>query len=161
MEMEIGIRPMDSQSLHYVDQFDRTSTVNEKLVLHLEENRLSYSIVSVLPYKKDLSVDAEDYTTFIGNPQKVIFFAYVDDKPVGQIKVVPWWNKLAYIEELTVDPSFRGHGVGRALLARAIEAVLTRVYTKEKIQIQTRSPCIGTCSFSNLEIYAQNSKPLC
>ena len=119
--MEIEIRPMDSQSLHYVDQFDRTSMVNKKLLLHLEENRLTYSIVPVPPYKKDLSVDAEDYTTFLDNPQKVIFFAYVDDRPVGQIKVVPWWNKLAYIEELTVDPNFRGQGVGRALLTRAIE----------------------------------------
>jgi ribosomal protein S18 acetylase RimI-like enzyme len=119
--MEIQIHQMDSQSLHQVDQFNRTSTVNSKLVLHLEDDRLTYSVVSVQPYEKKLSIDAEDYTTFIDNLQKAIFFAYVDGKPVGQIKVVPWWNKFAYIEELTVDAKFRRLGVGRALLTRSIE----------------------------------------
>ncbi|MCI0550621.1 MAG: GNAT family N-acetyltransferase [Anaerolineae bacterium] len=119
--MEIQIRQMDPQSIHQVDQFNRNSVVNSKLVLHLEENRLSYSMVTVEPYEKILSIDAEDYTTFIDNPQKVIFFADVDGKPAGQIKIVPWWNKFAYIEELAVDTEFRGMGVGRALLTKAIE----------------------------------------
>ena len=119
--MEIQIGQMDSQSLHQVDQFNRTSTVNSKLVLRLEDGRLTYSVVPVQPYVKELSIDAEDYTTFIDNPQKVIFFAYAGGKSAGQIKVVPWWNKFAYIEELTVDPEYRGQGVGHALLTRSIE----------------------------------------
>ena len=119
--MEIQIRQMDSQSLHQVDQFHRNFIVNSKLVLHVENNRLTYSIVSVEPYEKTLSIDVEDYKTFIDDLQKVIFFADVDGKPVGQIKVVPWWNKFAYIEELAVDTEFRGKGVGSVLLRRAIE----------------------------------------
>lgn len=119
--MKIKIRQMDSQSLHQVDQFNRNSMVNSLLRLHLQDNKLSYSIMPVEPYEKVLTVDAEDYTTFVDNPQKAIFFADVDGKPVGQIKVVPWWNKFAYIEELAVETEFRGKGVGRALLNRAIE----------------------------------------
>jgi streptothricin acetyltransferase len=119
--MDIQIRQMDAQSIQQVDQFNRNSMVNSKLVLHVENNELTYSIVPVEPYEKVLSVDAEDYTTFIDNPQKVIFFADIDERPVGQIKMVPWWNKFAYLEELTVDTEFRGKGVGRALLTRAIE----------------------------------------
>jgi len=119
--MEIQIRQMDSQSIHQVDRFNRNSMVNSKLLLHLEENQLAYSIIPVEPYEKVLSIDAEDYTTFIDNPQKVIFFADVEGKPVGQIKMVPWWNKFAYIEELVVDTEFRGKGIGRALMMRAIE----------------------------------------
>lgn len=119
--MDIQIRQMDSQSIHQIDQFNRNSMVNSKLLLALKENQLTYSIVPVEPYEKVLSIDAEDYTTFINNPQKVIFFADVDDKPVGQIKMVPWWNKFAYVEELVVDTEFRGKGVGRALLTKAIQ----------------------------------------
>ena len=37
------------------------------------------------------------------------------------IKMVPWWNKFAYIEELSVDTEFRGKGLGRALLTCAID----------------------------------------
>jgi len=119
--MEIQIRKMDSQSIHQVDRFDRNSIVNSHLVLRVEDNNITYSIVPVEPYEKILSIDAEDYTTFIDNPQKTIFFADVDGKPVGQIKMVPWWNKFTYIEELAVNAEFRGKGVGRALMMRAIE----------------------------------------
>jgi streptothricin acetyltransferase len=119
--MQITLRQMDSQSLHQVDQFNGNFIVNSKLVLHLEGDKLSYSIVPVEPYEKILNVDAEDYNTFIDNPQKVIFFADVDGQPVGQIKMVPWSNKFTYVEELTVDTPFRGKGVGRALLTRATE----------------------------------------
>ena len=118
--MEIQIRQMDEQSINQVDQFNRNSMVNSKLVLHVENNQLTYSIVSVEPYEKILSIDAEDYTTFVDNPQKVIFFADVAGKPVGQIKMIPWWNKFAYVEDLVVDTEFRAKGVGHALMTRAI-----------------------------------------
>jgi streptothricin acetyltransferase len=119
--MQIQIRQMDSQSIHQVDSFYRNSIVTSKLRLHIQDNKISYSIIPVEPYEKILNVDAEDYTTFIDNPEKVIFFGDLDGKPVGQIKMVPWWNKFTYIEELTIDTPFRGKGVGRALLTHAIE----------------------------------------
>lgn len=119
--MQITLRQMDSQSLHQVDRFERNSIVYSKLVLHVEGNRITYSIVPVESYEKILIVDPENYTTFIDNPEKVIFFADVDGQPAGQIKMVPWWNKFTYIEELTVDTPFRAKGIGSALLTRAIE----------------------------------------
>ena len=119
--MNSSIRQMDAQSLHQVDQVRRNSIVHSHLILHVQENRISYSIVPVAPYEKILNVDPEDYATFIDNPQKVIFFADVDGIPVGQIKMVPWWNKFAYVEELSVDTDFRGKGLGRALLTCAID----------------------------------------
>ena len=119
--MQITLRQMDSQSLHQVDRFYRNSIVTSKLMLHIQDNKISYSIIPVQQYEKILIVDPEDYTTFIDNPQKVIFFADVDGQPVGQIKMIPWWNKFTYLEELTVDTPFRGKGVGHALLTRAIE----------------------------------------
>jgi streptothricin acetyltransferase len=119
--MQIQIRQMDSQSMHQVDSFYRNSIVTSKLRLHIQDNKISYSIIPVEPYEKILNVDAEDYTTFIDNPEKVIFFGDVDGQPVGQIKMVPWWNKFTYVEELTIHTPFRGKGVGRALLTHAIE----------------------------------------
>jgi streptothricin acetyltransferase len=112
---------MDLHSLHQVDRFERNSMVNSHLVLHVEGNKITYSIIPVAPYEKILNIDVEDYTTFIDNPQKVVFFADVDGKPVGQINMIPWWNYFAYIEELTVDTEYRGKGVGKALLTRGIE----------------------------------------
>jgi len=141
--MNIQIRQMDSQSIYQVDQFNRNSMVDSHLMLHVQDNKISYSIVPVKPYEKILSVDPEDYTTFINNPQKVIFFADVDGKPAGQIKLVPWWNKFAYVEELIVDTEFRGKGVGRALMMRAIE------WEKEKsfpgLTLETQDNNVPAC----------------
>ena len=141
--MQITLRQMNSQSLHQVDQFYRNSIVNSKLVLHVQDNQISYSIVPVEPYEKILNVDAEDYTTFIDNPQKVIFFADVDGRPAGQIKMVPWWNKFTYVEELTVDTPFRGKGVGRALRSRAIE--WARAQNFPGVTLETQDNNVPAC----------------
>ena len=143
--MDIQIRQMDAQSIQQVDHFNRNSMVNSKLVLHVENNQLTYSIVSVEPYEKVLSVDAEDYTTFIDNPQKVIFFADVDEKPVGQIKMVPWWNKFAYVEELVVDTEFRAKGVGHALMTRAIQWAKQQHFPG--ITLETQDNNVPACKF--------------
>ena len=141
--MDIQIRRMDSTSLHQVDCFDRAALVNSHLVLHVEDNKITYSIVSVEPYEKILSFDPMDYATFIDNSQKVIFFADVDGKFVGQIKIVPWWNQCAYIEDLAVNYDFRGKGIGQALMARTIE------WTKEQnfpgIMVETQDNNVPAC----------------
>jgi ribosomal protein S18 acetylase RimI-like enzyme len=137
--MPITLRQMDSASLHQVDTFERNSIVNAHLMLHVEDNNITYSIVSVEPYEKILSIDPEDYTTFINNPQKAIFFADVDGQPVGQIKMIPWWNKFAYIEELAVDTDFRGKGVGRALMNRAIAWAKTQGFPGIMLETQTNN----------------------
>ncbi|HXD09851.1 MAG TPA: GNAT family N-acetyltransferase [Anaerolineales bacterium] len=158
--MNIQIRQMDSQSLHQVDQFNRNSMVNSHLMLHIQDNKISYSIIPVEPYEKILTVDPEDYTTFIDNPQKVIFFADVDGKPVGQIKMVPWWNKFTYVEELIVDTDFRGKGVGLALMNRAIAWAKQQGFPG--VTLETQDNNVPACKFyekcgfelSGFDIYA-------
>ena len=143
--MNITIRQMDSHSFHQVDSFERNSMVNSHLMLHIQDNKISYSIVPVEPYEKVLDVDAEDYTTFIDNPQKVIFFADVDGKPTGQIKVIPWWNKFACVEELVVDTNFRGWGVGSALMNRATEWAKQRGFPG--LMLETQDNNVPACKF--------------
>jgi ribosomal protein S18 acetylase RimI-like enzyme len=163
--MDITLRQMDAQSLHQVDQFRRNSIVHSHLVLHVQDNKISYSIVSVEPYEKILNVDPEDYATFIDNPQKVIFFADVDGKPAGQIKMVPWWNKFTYVEELSVDTEFRGKGIGRLLLTRAIEWAKAQGFPGVTLETQDNNvpACIlyEKCGFvlSGFDLYAYRNFP--
>ena len=143
--MNITLRQMDSASLHQVDGFERNSWVNSHLVLHVKDNKISYTIVPVEPYQKILTVDPEDYSTFIDNPQKAIFFADVDGIPAGQIKLVPWWNKFCYVEELTVDTEFRGKGVGRALMNRAIQWAKQQGFPG--VTLETQDNNVPACKF--------------
>jgi streptothricin acetyltransferase len=163
--MNITLRQMDAQSLDQVDQFQRNSIVYSHLMLHVQDNRISYSIILVEPYEKVLNVEPEDFTTFIDNPQKVIFFADLDGKPAGQIKMVPWWNKFTYIEELTVDTESRGKGVGRALLTRAIEWAKVQGFPGVTLETQDNNvpACMlyEKCGFvlSGFDLYAYRNFP--
>jgi ribosomal protein S18 acetylase RimI-like enzyme len=137
--MNLTLRQLDSTSLHQVDTFERNSIVTSHLILHVEDNKISYSIVPIEPYEKILSIDPEDYTTFINNPRKTIFFADVDGEPVGQIKIIPWWNKFAYIEELAINTESRGKGIGRALINRAIEWAKAQGFPGIMLETQTNN----------------------
>jgi streptothricin acetyltransferase len=44
----------------------------------------------------------------------------VDGQLAGQIRVFKNWNAYAYIDDIAVEPGYRGQGVGRALMERAI-----------------------------------------
>ena len=163
--MIITLRRMDAQSLHQVDQFHRNSLVSSKLVLQVQDNKISYSIIPVAPYEKTLLIDPEEYTTFIDNPQKVIFFADVDGNPAGQIKIVPWWNKFAYIEDLTVAPDFRRQEVGGTLLTRAIEWAKQQGFPG--VTLETQDNNVAACKLyeksgfvlSGFDMYAYRNFP--
>jgi streptothricin acetyltransferase len=165
--MEITIRPLETNSLHLVDTFERDTIVRSHLMLDVKDNQISYSIVPVEPYKKILTVDPAEYSTFIDNPKKVIFFADVEGIPAGQIKVIPWWNKFACIDELTVDTEFRGRGVGKALLERAIEWAREQDYPGLTLETQTNNvpacKLYEQCGFvlSGFDLNAYKNDPDC
>jgi len=165
--MKMDIRQMDSSTIHLVDTIERNSIVHSHLLLNVKDNRISYSIIPVEPYEKILNIDAMDYSAFINNPQKAIFFAYVDGKPVGQLKIIPWWNKFAYIEELTVDTEFRGSGIGQALIKYVIEWAREHNYPGVTLETQTNNvpacKLYEKCGFvlSGFDINAYKNDPDC
>jgi len=167
VNMKIDIHPLDLESLHQVDTFERSSVVRSHLMLSVKDNKINYSIVPVEPYKKILTVDRDDYAKFIDDPQKAIFFAYVEGIPVGQIKIIPWWNKFACIEELTVDVEFRERGVGRALMNHAIDWVRKQKYPGVMLETQTNNvpACrlYEKCGFvlSGFDLNAYKNDPDC
>ena len=165
--MNITIRPLDSTSLHQVDTFERNSIVRSHMMITVKDNEISYSIVPVEPYEKILNIDSRDYPSFIGDPQKAIFFADVDGIPAGQLKIMPWWNKFAYIDELTVDPEFRGKGIGMALINHAVEWARNHNYPGVCLETQTNNvpacKLYEKCGFvlGGFDIHAYKNDPDC
>lgn len=119
--MEIVIRKMDSATLEQVDQSDSTFIVDSRLSLFAEDGRIRYEIVPALPREKHYPPEQSEYSSYLNDPDKAIFFAYIDEELAGQIRVLKYWNAYAYIDDLAVAPGFRQRGVGRALLQRAKE----------------------------------------
>jgi ribosomal protein S18 acetylase RimI-like enzyme len=118
--MNIIIRELDKDTVHQLKKEGNSFEVNSKLVLSAEKGRISYTIMDVAPYIKKYWDEEFDSRSYINNPDKIAFFACLDDEPIGQIRVKKHWNGYAYIEDIAVDPQCRRQGVGRVLMERAI-----------------------------------------
>jgi ribosomal protein S18 acetylase RimI-like enzyme len=141
--MEITICEMDAAAVEKVNQADAEFTVTSKLVLHAENDIIRYTVVDVEPYQKRYPLEERDYSTYVSNPDRAIFFAYVDDQLAGQIRVLKYWNAYAYIDDIAVDVKFRGQGIGRALIGRVIEWAKERNFPG--IMLETQSNNVAAC----------------
>ena len=73
------------------------------------------------PYLHTYPDDDTDYSEYVDNPYKTVFLAYIDGSFAGRIMVRKDWNKYAFIEDICVLKSYRGQGVGTALIKKTIE----------------------------------------
>ena len=141
--MKTTIYKLDSSHLHLFNQFDRKFTVSSKVLLDMTGGKLTWGIIPVEPYEKEIPIDEVDPATFINSEDKVVFLAEVDGKLAGQIKLITWWNGYAYIDDVIVNPQFRGQGVGKALMEAAIQ------WSREKrfpgIMLETQDDNVAAC----------------
>ena len=90
----------------------KPSYVNDEWIY--TEEIYSYSYIKSYPN------DDIDYSVYIDNSDKAIFFAYHDKVCIGQIILRRDWNKYAFIEDICVSEMFRGQGVGSELIQSAV-----------------------------------------
>lgn len=141
--MKVITYKLGSEHLHLFNRFDRKFTVSSKVLLDMTGGKLTWGIILVEPYEKEIPIDDVDPTTFINSEDKVVFLAEVDGQLAGQIKLITWWNGYAYIDDLIVNPQFRGHGVGKALMEATIQ------WSREKrfpgIMLETQDDNVAAC----------------
>ena len=141
--MKVITYKLDSEHLPLFNQFDRKFTVSSKVLLDMTGGNLTWGIIPVEPYEKEIPIDDVDPTTSINSEDKVVFLAEVDGQLAGQIKLITWWNGYAYIDDLIVNLQFRGYGVGKALIEAAIQ------WSREKrfpgIMLETQDDNVAAC----------------
>ena len=143
--MTISIREINNDNLQDVNKCDASFTVDSELVLQVEDGIISYSVVSVEPYHKRYAFEEKDFTSYISNLNKTIYFAYVDGHLAGQIGVVKHWNAYAWIDDFGVDIHFRRHGVGRALMRQVVE--WAKIKPLPGIMLETQNNNVPACRF--------------
>jgi ribosomal protein S18 acetylase RimI-like enzyme len=141
--MELTLCELVAAHLKDVNSCDNTFTVDAKLVLDAENGVISYEVVSVSPYEKRYPLDELDVATYIANPDRIIYLAYLDGQLAGQIRIGKWWNRFAYIEDIVVHSPFRKQGVGRALIGQAITWAKAGGYPG--IMLETQNINVGGC----------------
>jgi streptothricin acetyltransferase len=117
--MTITIRKLDPHESAQTTFFSRKSMVHSRLKLGIEDEKLMYTIEKVEPYERDYAAEDVDYG--FGNESTTVFFAEVDGAVAGRIKMMKWWNQFGYVEDIVVNPEYRGMGIGRQLLERGIQ----------------------------------------
>ena len=123
--MEITIRKIEPNASPQTKSFSRKSMVNSRLVLGIENEKLVYTIAQVdEPYEREVPAEDTEYGFDEAGP--TIFFAEVGAMHAapllaGRIRMLKWWNQFGYVEDLVVNPEYRGMGIGRKLLERGIQ----------------------------------------
>jgi streptothricin acetyltransferase len=143
--MKIIIREIDHDNLRNINKCDAIFTVNSKLVLHATDGVIRYSVVSVESYQKQYVYDEKDYSSYISNPNKIIYFVYVDGRLAGQIGVIKHWTAYAWIDDFVVDIQFRRSGVGRAMMQQVVNWAKARRFPG--IMLETQHNNVVACQF--------------
>jgi streptothricin acetyltransferase len=143
--MHITLREIDPSNLQDAKKCDGDFTVDSKLVVQAESGILRYSILSIPAYQKQYIFDEKDPAGCISNPDAVIYLAYLDGQLAGQIGISKHWNAYAWIDDIVVDVEFRRHGVGRALMQKAVD--WAKAGQLPGIMLETQDINVTACRF--------------
>ncbi len=139
--MEFIIHKTDMQNAPKAEMFSRKFIVKSRIVLDLENEKLVYTIANVEPYERD--IHAEDVNYGFSDSGPTIFFADINGKLAGRIKMLEWWNQFASVDDIVVNPEFRGAGIGRALLEHGIQ--WARENNFPGVMLETQADNVPAC----------------
>lgn len=143
--MSITIRKLSEGENSFAKQFNRKSIVKSRLLLGIENEKLTYTIVPVeSPYEREVQLEDTDYG--FNEVPPTVFIAEVDRsaKLAGRIRLLKWWNQFGYIEDLVVNPDFRGMGIGRTLIERGIQ--WARELHLPGVMLETQDDNVPACT---------------
>jgi ribosomal protein S18 acetylase RimI-like enzyme len=143
--MEFIIHKTGLQNAPKANMFSRKFIVKSRIVLEIKKEKLTYSIVDVDPYERDIPAQDTDYG-FGDTPAPIVFFAESNGsaKLAGRIRMVAWWNQFAYVDDIVVNPEFRGSGIGCALLEQGIQ--WARENDFPGVMLETQNDNVPACT---------------
>ncbi len=118
----LNIIPIDGKRLCDLNKTNQPFSIFGRLIPTLAKGEWTFAEeLFETPYEKQYPDDELDYSEYLGNPDKIIFMAYVDNQCMGLIRLRRNWNKYCYIEDIAVWREYRGMGLGRNLINAAIQ----------------------------------------
>ncbi|SDC89547.1 Ribosomal protein S18 acetylase RimI [Paenibacillus sp. UNCCL117] len=150
--MDILIRELRAEDDVSEITIDGSFIVDSVLVLELKGQQIGYTVeerpVTYKSYEDEAFAEgdaAPDYSNYIGNPHQISYLAVAQNQVVGQIVLKRNWNNYAYVEDIKVDKSFRGYGVGKKLIEQAKRWMKDGDMTG--IMLETQNNNVRACKF--------------
>jgi ribosomal protein S18 acetylase RimI-like enzyme len=113
------IQEINAENSKDLNRVDGTFIIDSRLDLYIEEGQIQTQITEIPRTIKRYRVDPINVTGTIKDPDKTVFFAYVDKQIAGQIILRVNWNNFASIKDIAVDTNFRRQGIGTELISWA------------------------------------------
>ena len=143
--MKMTIERINPDNAKDINKMDGTFSIDARLSLYLEDDEIGYKVAKIPKSKKRYRADEFDEKTYMDDPDKTIFLAYVDSQIAGQIILRKNWNNYAYIEDIAVDAKFRRQGVGKELISWAKQ--WARQQNLAGIMLETQNNNVPACKF--------------
>jgi streptothricin acetyltransferase len=143
--MNIQIHEINKKNQSQINQCDNSFLVENKLQLHIVNEEIYYSIVPAGAFMKRYPPEKLDYSGYVDNREKTIFFASVDEQPAGQIFMRKNWNGYVYVEDIAVDTRFRRQGIGQRLMEQAVD--WAKLKSLPGIMLETSNINVAACQF--------------
>jgi len=149
--MDIAIRELAVGDEHAWKDIDDSFTVDSTLVLSVTGRQVSFTVKEIPSYTKSYSDEPfnetadEDYSDYIDSPDRIVYLAWAENQVVGRIVLKRNWNQYALVEDIAVDQSYSGHGVGRKLIDQAKQ--WAKNGGMPGIMLETQSNNVSACMF--------------
>jgi GNAT superfamily N-acetyltransferase len=110
----IEIRPLKPDNMADAERCDASFAIDSELVLEAQDGVISYEVRPLPAARKRYAHSAaRELESFIGDPDKSFFLAYIDGKVAGHASISVNWNRLALLDHVEVDAGHRRKGVGK------------------------------------------------
>jgi ribosomal protein S18 acetylase RimI-like enzyme len=142
--MTLVFRSLSRDNLADVIALDGAFTVEAELIPSARDGIVTYAIAPVPAYQKRYADNDEDELgDFIDAADKMFLLAYAGDRLAGHVSVAVHWNRYAFIDHLAVDAQFRRHGVGQALVTKAV--AWARERQLPGVMLETQNNNVAAC----------------
>ena len=141
----VRIEPLQAAHVAPCRGLDGGFTVDARLRLRLDGDTIAYRVEPVAPYGKRYRTDPgwDPAPWLAANPDAAMFVALDYGEVAGYVMLSRDWTGLAQVDDLCVDRGRRRRGIGRALVAHAVD--WARARSLPGIRLETQDVNVAAC----------------
>lgn len=141
----IKIVSLNKENLKEWDQSNTPFSLTGRVIPALENGQWTVSEERFANAKTTKFPAEEPDESYLKDPHKQLYFAYLNGENVGQIRMFKNWNKFGYIENIAIKAGYRHAGIGQQLFETAEK--WARANQCVGLQLEAQDDNLNACRF--------------